>query len=77
MAWFCGTWLPFLALSVFWRRTSYLYYMVIVMPGIYLALARLFSRAWMPRWVLGGWLGLVAVAAVLCYPFVAVPAVSL
>jgi predicted membrane-bound dolichyl-phosphate-mannose-protein mannosyltransferase len=77
VAWFCGTWLPFVALSVFWQRTSYLYYMVIVMPGIYLALARLFSRAWMPRWVLGGWLGLVAVAAVLCYPFVALPAVSL
>jgi hypothetical protein len=77
VAWFCGSWLPFAALSLFWQRTSYLYYMVIVMPGIYLALARLFSRPWIPRWVLGGWLGLVAVAVVLCYPFVAVPAVSL
>ena len=64
-------WLPFAALSLFWQRTSYLYYMVIVMPGIYLALARLFSRPRMPRWALGGWLGLVAAAAVLCYPFVA------
>ena len=77
VAWFAGTWLPFVALSLFWQRTSYLYYMVIVMPGIYLALARLFSRPWMPRWVLGGWLGLVATAAVLCYPFVALPTVSL
>ena len=40
VAWFLGTWLPFVALSLFWLRTSYLYYMVIVMPGIYLAVAR-------------------------------------
>jgi dolichyl-phosphate-mannose-protein mannosyltransferase len=77
VAWFCGTWLPFVALSLLWQRTSYLYYMVIVMPGIYLALARLFSRPRMPRWALGGWLALVLVAVVLTYPFVAVPVVSL
>ena len=77
IAWFCGTWLPFVALSLFWRRTSYLYYMVIVMPGIYLALARLFSRPRVPYWALGGWLVLVAAAAVLSYPFVPLPAVSL
>jgi dolichyl-phosphate-mannose-protein mannosyltransferase len=75
VAWFLGTWLPFVALSLFWQRTSYLYYMVIVMPGIYLALARAFSRQWMPRWVLGGWLLLVLAAVVLTYPFVAIPAV--
>ncbi len=75
-AWFCGTWLPFVALSLLWQRTSYLYYMVIVMPGIYLALARLFSRPRMPRWALGGWLGVVTLAAVLSYPFLALPAVS-
>jgi predicted membrane-bound dolichyl-phosphate-mannose-protein mannosyltransferase len=77
VAWFLGTWLPFVALSLFWQRTSYLYYMVIVMPGIYLALARAFSRPWMPRWALGGWLVLVLAAAVLTYPFVALPAFSL
>jgi dolichyl-phosphate-mannose-protein mannosyltransferase len=77
VAWFLGTWLPFVALSLFWQRTSYLYYMVIVMPGIYLALARVFSRPWMPRWALGGWLVLVLAAAVLTYPFLAFPAFSL
>jgi hypothetical protein len=76
VAWFCGTWLPFVALTLFWQRTSYLYYMVIVMPGIYLALARCFSRPWMPRWALGGWLALVLAAVVLTYPFVALPAVN-
>jgi len=76
VAWFVGTWVPFVALSLFWQRTSYLYYMVIVMPGIYLALARCFSRPWMPRWALGGWLALVVAAAVLAYPFLALPAIN-
>jgi predicted membrane-bound dolichyl-phosphate-mannose-protein mannosyltransferase len=77
VAWFLGTWLPFVALSLFWQRTSYLYYMVIVMPGIYLALARAFTRPWVPRWVLGGWLALVLAAAVVLYPFIPIPAVSI
>jgi predicted membrane-bound dolichyl-phosphate-mannose-protein mannosyltransferase len=77
IAWFLGTWLPFVALSLFWQRTSYLYYMVIVMPGIYLALARAFTRPWVPRWVLGGWLVLVLAAAVVTYPFVPIPVISL
>jgi predicted membrane-bound dolichyl-phosphate-mannose-protein mannosyltransferase len=77
VAWFLGTWLPFVALSLFWQRTSYLYYMVIVMPGIYLALARAFTRPWVPRWVLGGWLALVLAAAVLLYPLLPIPALSI
>ena len=76
VAWFLGTWLPFVVLSLFLQRTSYLYYMVIVMPGIYLALARAFSRPWMPRWALGGWLVLVLGAAVIAYPFLAFPALN-
>jgi len=76
VAWFLGTWLPFVVLSLFLQRTSYLYYMVIVMPGIYLALARAFSRPWMPRWALGGWLVAVLAAAVIAYPFLAFPALN-
>jgi len=77
VAWFLGTWLPFVALSLFWERTTYLYYMVIVMPGIYLALARGFSRPWMPRWALGFWLALVVAAVVVSYPFVSIPVVNI
>ena len=73
-AWFLGTWLPFAVLSLFWLRTSYLYYMVIVMPGIYLAVARLFTSPRMPRTAIGVFLLLVLAAAVLTYPFLAVPA---
>ncbi|PZS07669.1 MAG: hypothetical protein DLM64_14320 [Solirubrobacterales bacterium] len=71
LAWFLGTFLPFLALSLLWSRTSYLYYMVIVMPGIYLVVADLVLRArgraarrWVAVWALA-----VVVASVLIYPF--------
>jgi predicted membrane-bound dolichyl-phosphate-mannose-protein mannosyltransferase len=77
VAWFLGTWLPFVALSLLWQRTSYLYYMVIVMPGIYLAVARLFSTPRMARWALPPFMALVLAAAVLAYPFVPLPAISL
>jgi predicted membrane-bound dolichyl-phosphate-mannose-protein mannosyltransferase len=76
LAWFIGTWLPFELQSLIDQRTSYLYYMVIVMPGIYAAAAYLAALGWRQRrrwltaltiaWGLG-----VLVAAVLMYPFVA------
>jgi len=74
VAWFIGTWLPFELLSVIDSRTSYLYYMVIVMPGIYVAVTYLIASAWRLRrrlasgavtvWALG-----VVVAVVVMYPF--------
>jgi predicted membrane-bound dolichyl-phosphate-mannose-protein mannosyltransferase len=77
LAWFIGTWLPFELQSLIDQRTSYLYYMVIVMPGIYVAAAYLVALGWRRRnrwleaatvvWGLG-----VVVAVVLMYPFVAV-----
>jgi predicted membrane-bound dolichyl-phosphate-mannose-protein mannosyltransferase len=77
VAWFLGTWLPFIVLSVFYLRTSYLYYMVIVMPGMYLAAAWVLSMPVMRRWLLPPFLLLLAAAAVLSYPFVPLPAISL
>jgi predicted membrane-bound dolichyl-phosphate-mannose-protein mannosyltransferase len=76
LAWFVGTWAPFELGSLLDSRTSYLYYMVIVMPGIYLAVTYLVSLGWRRRqnWLRGLTLlwGLgVLVAAVLMYPFVA------
>jgi predicted membrane-bound dolichyl-phosphate-mannose-protein mannosyltransferase len=73
LAWFAGTWLPFELLSLLLSRTSYLYYMVIVMPGIYVAVVYLFAR-WRPRsWVLVGWGTLVVVAAIVMYPLTPIP----
>ena len=68
---------PFALLSLIDQRTSYLYYMVVVMPGIYVAVTFLLSRAWRLqrkylRVGVGIWaLGVVA-AVVLMYPFVPV-----
>jgi hypothetical protein len=56
------------ALTVFWQRTSYLYYMVIVMPGIYVAAVYLMARL-RRRWLTALWYASVAVGAVLLYPF--------
>jgi len=73
LAWFIGTWAPFEALSIVDSRTSYLYYMVIVMPGIYAGIAHLFAR-WRPhRWVLVSYGVLVLLAAVAMYPLTPVP----
>jgi len=74
VAWCVGTFLPFELLSLFSSRTSYLYYMVIVMPGIYIVVMQVLARR--PRWVIGGWLCAVLLAAVLLYPFTPLPDLS-
>jgi predicted membrane-bound dolichyl-phosphate-mannose-protein mannosyltransferase len=73
LAWFVATWVPFELLSLIGNRTSYLYYMVIVMPGIYLAVARLVARLRARRWLVGIWGLAILVAAVLMYPFTPLP----
>ncbi len=73
LAWFLGTFVPFELLSLLLSRTSYLYYMVIVMPGVYAALVYLIHRRRPRRWLLGGWLASVLIAAILMYPFTPLP----
>jgi predicted membrane-bound dolichyl-phosphate-mannose-protein mannosyltransferase len=72
-AWFAGTFLPFLLLSLVLARTSYLYYMVIVMPGMYLATAWLLPRLWSRRRLMVAWIFAVALAAVIAYPLTPLP----
>ncbi len=54
-AWCLGTFLPFVIQDVAFDRISYLYYMLLVMPGIYLVTARLFSPSRVPRAATVGW----------------------
>jgi hypothetical protein len=70
LAWFLATFLPYVLLSLVWQRTSYLYYMIIVMPGIYLAVSAFVVRFRRRRWLVGLWVTSVIVAAVIMYPFV-------
>lgn len=53
--WCLGTFAPFLLESQISGRITYLYYMVIVMPGVYLVAARLFSPRRMPLAATLGW----------------------
>jgi dolichyl-phosphate-mannose--protein O-mannosyl transferase len=76
VAWFIGGWLPFELQSLLDQRTSYIYYMVTVMPGIYLAVTYLVALGWRRRrtWLSAltlVWALTVVVAVVLMYPFVA------
>jgi predicted membrane-bound dolichyl-phosphate-mannose-protein mannosyltransferase len=73
LAWFAGTWIPFELLSLIWNRTSYLYYMVIVMPGIYIAVIQLIARGRSRPRLVGLWWVTVALAAILMYPFTPLP----
>jgi hypothetical protein len=71
-AWFLATYLPFVALGLVYQRTSYLYYMVIVMPGLYLTAADLAARVarhgrWV--WLTRVWILAVVAAVVVMYPF--------
>jgi predicted membrane-bound dolichyl-phosphate-mannose-protein mannosyltransferase len=73
LAWFAGTFAPFVLLSVIDNRTSYLYYMVIVMPGIYVAAAQLVARIRPPRRWIWAWAVTIAIAVVVMYPFTPLP----
>ncbi len=74
--WFIGTWTPFALQSLLDSRISYLYYMCIVMPGLYVAITYLVSLAWRRRrrWLSGLtilWALSVLAAVIVMYPFVA------
>lgn len=73
LAWFIGTFLPFELASAIESRTSYLYYMVIVMPGIYLSVAHLIDRVRPNSKLTAAWIVSVVIAAILMYPFTPLP----
>ena len=69
LAWIIGTWLPAEISSALGQRTTYLYYMVVTMPALYLAVARLLSRRPVPRWLAGVWVGALLASFAVLYPF--------
>jgi dolichyl-phosphate-mannose-protein mannosyltransferase len=73
LAWFLGTYVPFVLLSLLESRTSYLYYMVIVMPGVYIAVADLIRQIGAGRIVCIAWMATVLAAVVVMYPFTPLP----
>jgi dolichyl-phosphate-mannose-protein mannosyltransferase len=69
VAWFAATYLPFLEVSLVQHRTSYLYYMVVVLPAVYIAVAQMLSRRWLPRAVLFGYIPILGYEFLALYPF--------
>jgi dolichyl-phosphate-mannose-protein mannosyltransferase len=65
-AWFLGTFLPYVVLSTFEHRITYIYYVLEVMPAIYLAAARMFDRAGTA--VVAGWVIALLVGVIDLYP---------
>jgi hypothetical protein len=73
LAWMAGTWLPFVFLSLIASRTSYLYYMTLVMPGLYVAIVHLAHRDRPRRRLAAGFAALVLLATIALYPLTPLP----
>ncbi|MFL5832136.1 MAG: phospholipid carrier-dependent glycosyltransferase [Solirubrobacteraceae bacterium] len=67
-AWCVGTFLPFVLQAQILGRTSYLYYMLIVLPGLYLITARMFSPTRIPRAATLGWVVALLYSLIDLYP---------
>lgn len=77
LAWSIGTWLPFELQNLVYNRISWIYYMLVVLPGVYIAVAYLASLLWRRRstWLRGAvalWGLTVLAAGVGMFPFVAI-----
>jgi hypothetical protein len=73
LAWVAGTWLPLAALSLIVGHTSYLYYMTLVMPGMYVAVVHLIDRHRPGRRLAGGCALVTLLSAIALYPFTPLP----
>jgi dolichyl-phosphate-mannose-protein mannosyltransferase len=67
-AWCVGTFVPFIIQAEGFDRISYLYYMLLVMPGVYIITARLFSPSRVPRLVTVGWVVALVYSFLNLYP---------
>jgi 4-amino-4-deoxy-L-arabinose transferase-like glycosyltransferase len=67
-AWVLGTYLPAVYESTINGRVAYLYYILVSLPGLYLILARFFSRKGMPTAATLGWAVALVYSALNLYP---------
>jgi 4-amino-4-deoxy-L-arabinose transferase-like glycosyltransferase len=77
VAWFVATWVPYELQQAIDERISYTYYMIVVMPGLYVAATHLVTLGWRRRirwlrWTIVAWALLVLAAVIVMYPFLAV-----
>lgn len=67
-AWCVGTFVPFVVQAEAFDRISYLYYMLLVMPGVYIIAARFFSPSRVPRLATVGWVVALVYSFLNLYP---------
>ncbi len=67
-AWCVGTFVPFVIQADGFDRISYLYYMLLVMPGVYIITARLLSPSRVPRLATVGWVVALVYSFLNLYP---------
>ncbi len=69
LAWTLGMALPLTLQNVAQHRTMYIYYMLLVLPGIYISIARMFSSDRFPLAARLGYAAAVLAGVVALYPF--------
>ncbi len=68
VAWCVGTFIPFVIQADGFDRISYLYYMLLVMPGLYIVTTRFFSPSRVPRLATVGWVVALVYSFLNLYP---------
>jgi hypothetical protein len=67
IAWFAGTFVPFLPGS--FVHAGFIYFMLIVLPAVYLGVARLLSGRYLPLWLTAAYVPALLYGAWMLYPF--------
>jgi dolichyl-phosphate-mannose--protein O-mannosyl transferase len=68
VAWCLGTFIPFVIQADVFHRITYLYYVLVALPGVYLVAVRLFSPARVPAVATVGWAVALIYGLVDLYP---------
>lgn len=73
VAWFVGTYLPFIPMAILWNRIMYLFYFLNMTPSVCIAISSMTLDQRPPKVVLGLYLIAVVAMFVMMFPFKAVP----
>ncbi len=73
VAWAAANYLPYVALSFFNHRITYIYYILPVIPAIAIAVALLLRRSSLPRLVTGGFIVAFVIGFLAYFPFRTIP----
>jgi hypothetical protein len=73
IAWFAGTYLPFIPMALLWNRIMYLFYFLNTIPSVCIAITSMALDQRPPKIVLGLYLVAVVAMFVIMFPFKVVP----